>query len=29
MAVDTLLFIMGGMALIGYVFGQMRHWNGD
>lgn len=29
MAVDTLLFIMGGMALIGYVFGQMQYWNGD
>lgn len=29
MEVDTLLFIMGSMGFIGYVFGQMRHWNGD
>ena len=29
MEVDTLLFIMGSMGFIGYVFGQMRHWYGD
>lgn len=29
MEVDTLLFIIGSMGFIGYVFGRMNRWNGD